>query len=132
KWLRLGEKNTNLIILCGMSAVFTALFGTPLTATVFSIEVVSIGILHYSALLPCFLASLVSYAVALALGVAPTAYLLAGGPALRALPLLQTGVLAAACAVVSIAFCAAMHAGARLYRRFFPRPWLRILVGSAL
>ena len=133
KWLRLGEKNTNLIILCGMSAVFTALFGTPLTATVFSIEVVSIGILHYSALLPCFLASLVSYAVAVALGMEPTAYLLTGGPELlHALPLLQTGLLAAACAVVSIVFCAAMHQSTALYRRLFPRPWVRILAGSAL
>lgn len=29
KWLRLNERNMNLIVLCGMSALFTALFGTP-------------------------------------------------------------------------------------------------------
>ena len=46
KWLRLNERNMNLIVLCGMSALFTALFGTPVAATVFSLEVVSVGILH--------------------------------------------------------------------------------------
>jgi len=36
--LRLGEKDLPLATLCGMSAVFSALFGTPLTATVFAME----------------------------------------------------------------------------------------------
>ena len=37
----------NLIYRC--SAVFSALFGTPLTATVFAMEVISVGIIYYSA-----------------------------------------------------------------------------------
>ena len=60
KRLRLDERNMNLIVLCGMSALFTALFGTPVAATIFSMEVVSVGILHYSALFPGLFASLVS------------------------------------------------------------------------
>lgn len=130
--LRLGSKSTNVVILCGMSAMFTALFGTPLAATVFSIEVVSIGILHYSALLPCLLSSLVAFGVAHALRVIPTVYVLMGGPALEFLPLLKTGLLAVLCALLSIAFCVAMHQASHLYKRFFPRPWARILAGSAL
>lgn len=130
--LHLGNKNTNLIILCGMSATFTALFGTPLAATVFSIEVVSIGILHYSALLPCLLSSLVAFGVTYFLQVAPTAYILLGAPALHALPLLRTGLLAILCALLSIVFCEAMHRFSHLYKRLFPRAWVRILVGSGL
>ena len=34
--LRLDEKDQKLIIMCGMSAAFSALFGTPVTAAVFS------------------------------------------------------------------------------------------------
>ncbi len=51
--LKLDEKDMRLVTLCGMSAVFAALFGTPLTATIFALEVISVGILYYSGLIPC-------------------------------------------------------------------------------
>ena len=38
--------------MCGMSAVFSAIFGTPITATIFSMEVISVGVMYYSALVP--------------------------------------------------------------------------------
>ena len=40
--LKLDEKDSSLVIMCGMSAVFAALFGTPLTATFFAMEVLSL------------------------------------------------------------------------------------------
>lgn len=39
--------------MCGMSAVFSALFGTPVAAAIFPLEVISIGVLYYAALVPC-------------------------------------------------------------------------------
>lgn len=50
KLLHLGEKDLPLATLCGMSGVFSALFGTPLTATVFALEVISVGVLYYAGL----------------------------------------------------------------------------------
>ncbi len=47
------EKDKHIMIMCGMSAAFSALFGTPMAAAIFSMEVVSVGIMHYSALVPC-------------------------------------------------------------------------------
>ncbi|MEG1448343.1 MAG: chloride channel protein, partial [Oscillospiraceae bacterium] len=51
--LRLEQKDMTVITMCGMSGAFSALFGTPLTAAVFSMEVISVGIMHYSAIVPC-------------------------------------------------------------------------------
>ena len=59
--LHLGEKDLPLATLCGMSAVFAALFGTPLTATVFALEVISVGVLYYAGLIPCLMAASVAY-----------------------------------------------------------------------
>ena len=130
--LRLGERNMNLIVMCGMSAVFTALFGTPLSATVFSLEVVSVGIVHYSALFPCLLASLVTTGVTRLLGVHPEGYVLMGGPALDWQFMLRTGLLAVACALLSMAFCELMHKTNHLYKKYLPNQYLRVLAGAAI
>ncbi|MBR7077005.1 MAG: chloride channel protein, partial [Lachnospiraceae bacterium] len=58
--LKLGKTEVMIMTMCGMSAAFSAMFGTPLTATIFAMEVVSIGILHYSAIVPCAVSSLVA------------------------------------------------------------------------
>ena len=132
KWLRLNERNMNLIVLCGMSALFTALFGTPVAATVFSLEVVSVGILHYSALFPGLFASLVSLGVTRWMGLRGEGWTLLGMPELSPLAVLQVGGLAIACALVAILFCVVMHGSARLYQRVLPNPYLRVLAGAAL
>ncbi len=46
-----------MVVMCGMSAVFSALFGTPITAAVFALGVTSVGIMYYSALVPCLMSS---------------------------------------------------------------------------
>ena len=63
-----------LATLCGMSGVFAALFGTPLTATVFALEVISVGVLYYAGLVPCLTAALTGYLVSVLMGVPPTRF----------------------------------------------------------
>lgn len=132
KWLRLDERNMNLMVMCGMSALFTALFGTPLAATVFSLEVVSVGIVHYSALFPCLMSSLVTLGITGLLGVEPEAYHLMGQPDLGLEALALTGVLAVLCALLSMVFCVLMHQTAHAYKHFLPNQYVRVLVGAAL
>ena len=48
----LDAKDSRVMVMCGMSAAFSALFGTPLTAVCFSMEVVSVGVMYYAALVP--------------------------------------------------------------------------------
>ena len=130
--LRLGERNMNLIVLCGMSGLFTALFGTPVAATVFSLEVISVGILQYSALFPSLFSSLIARGITHLMGLQPLGWALLGRPELSPLSLLRVGGLAVLCALVSILFCVAMHGAAHLYQRLLPNRYLRILAGAAL
>ena len=64
--LHLGEKDLPLATLCGMSGVFSALFGTPLTATLFAMMVVDVGLMLTVAFVPGFLAALIAYGISLA------------------------------------------------------------------
>ena len=66
--------------MCGMSAVFAAVFGTPLTAAVFSIEVASVGMIASTAVLPCVLSSMTAAYIARLLGAEAEAYVLQGVP----------------------------------------------------
>ena len=131
-WMRLDEKDHRTITMCGMSAAFAALFGTPLAAAVFSMEVVSVGVMYYAALVPCVLSALIGTGVAQWFGVPPTAFTLAGVPEFMPLPLLQTAVLGVLFALLSILFCRMMHVAPKLYARLFPNPVLRAAAGGAL
>lgn len=130
--LKLTEGETRLMTMCGMSAVFSAVFGTPLTAAVFSIEVASVGTISSTAVLPCILSSMTAAYIARLLGAAGEAYVLQGVPALSLNSLWPALVLGLVCALVSIVFCEVMHASHRAFSRYFPNRYVRVAVGAAL
>ena len=129
--LRLGEKDLPLATLCGMSGVFAALFGTPLTATIFALEVISVGVLYYAGLLPCFTASLTGYYIALVMGVEPTRFTVAM-PALEWGTLGLTALLAVGCALVSILFCRGLHITEHAAACWMKNGFVRAVVGGAV
>ena len=130
RWLKLDDKDLRLITMCGMSAVFAAIFGTPLTATLFAMEVISVGVLYYTAIIPCILSALVGFGLSLKLGVIPVRFDLPPAPALSVLPAIQVAMLAALCALVSILFCVAMHRSSALYQKYLPNPYLKAAAGG--
>ena len=126
------DKDKHIMIMCGMSAAFSALFGTPMAAAVFSMEVVSVGVMYYAALVPCVISSLVASMVARYFGVSQELFLIEKIPAFRFLPAVKISVLAILCAGVSILFCIMLHSSDHLYKRFFKNAYIRIFVGGCL
>lgn len=131
---RLGfsQADRRVLVVCGMASAFSALFGTPLTSAVFAMEVVHVGVMHYAALVPATLSSLVAALLARSLGQAPTAFLVAQVPEMSLLSLLQTVILGVLCALVSILFCQCLHVAHDFYQRFLPNPYLRAAVGGGI
>ena len=129
---RLDEKDMHLITLCGMSGVFSALFGTPLTAAFFSMEVISIGIIHYSAFIPCIVSSLAAYAVSLCFGLEPVRFSLNVFPELSVINIVKVMILGSLCAVVSILFCEILHKSNKLLKRFIPNSYVRVFLGGSI
>ena len=125
------KEDRNIMIMCGMSAAFSALFGTPIAAAVFSMEVVSVGIMHYAALLPCAISSLIARAIALyVFGIASPSYEILELPAFD----LNTGLIISGfsilCGLLSIFFCVSLHKTSALYQKLFANPYLRAFVGG--
>ena len=115
---------------CGMAAFFSALFGTPLAATLFGIMVEDVGLAFSVAFVPGFAAALIAYGVSLACGIAPTHFGLTA-PALSIDTALLAAVLGAACALVSRGFCWLLHTMEHEMPRRLPNPWVRAVVGGA-
>ena len=127
--LRLDDKDLRIATLAGMAAFFSALFGTPLTAAIFSIVVISVGVMYHAAMFPCLTAALTAYGVSLLLGVEPTRFTVEM-PALAADTMLRVSVLAVLCALVSVLFCGVMHTAEHLMEKYFPNPWIRAAAGG--
>ena len=61
---RLGfdESDVRVLSMCGMAGCFSAMFGTPITAAIFVLEVICVGTLQHSAFLPCVTCSCSAWA----------------------------------------------------------------------
>ena len=126
------KKNMSILIMCGMSAVFSALFGTPLTATLFSMEVVSVGIFYYAAFVPCLCSSLVSFMIAQLFGCHKVAFPMSTAFEVDMIVVLKLVVFAFVVALFSIVFVSMMHCSHRTFKKYFHNPYIRVSVGGLI
>lgn len=128
---KLDERDMSLVIMCGMSAVFSSLFGTPITAAFFAMGVISVGVIYYAGLVPCIASALVAYKVSQLFGSHSASFDISKFvPELNTVSVIQTGVLAALCALVSIIFCVAMKYSHYKLKVTFNNTYIRAFVGG--
>ena len=133
KRLGLSETDKKTMIMCGMSAAFAGLFGTPMAAAIFSMEVVSVGIMHYAALLPCVLASYIAADISLHFGATPMSFDIAVIPDFDLKGGFYTCLFAIGFGLVSMLFCICLHRFEEGARLLFPNAYVRAAVcGSIL
>lgn len=129
---KLDEKDMHICVLCGMSGLFSALFGTPLTATIFAMEVISVGIFYYSAFVPCIVSALVSFSITSLMGLKPAMYILTSVPQVDMWTVIKVAVLGVGCAVMGILFCLSLRFSHKYSKRFIKNDYLRVVVGGLL
>jgi H+/Cl- antiporter ClcA len=57
------------LVICGISAGFASVFGTPIAGAIFGVEVLMVGSVLYEVLFPCFIAGVTAYQVSSAIGI---------------------------------------------------------------
>lgn len=72
--LKFSERDRKKLVICGISAGFASVFGTPISGAIFGVEVLIVGIIMYDVLLPSFIAGFAAYTTAKLLGVNYTYY----------------------------------------------------------
>ena len=129
---RFDDKDKHVMIMCGMSAAFSALFGTPMAAAILPMEMVSVGVMYYIALVPCVISSLIAHGIAYSFGVSNEMFIIRSIPKFGIISSIEISVLAILCALVSILFCVLLHKSEDLYKRFFANPYVRAIVGGCI
>lgn len=132
KVCRLKEEDKHILIMCGMSAAFSALFGTPMAAAIFSMEIVSVGVMYYAALVPCVMASLIASRFAADMGIHPEHFQVMHVPDMNILTGAETILLGVLCAGLSVVFCILLHKTGDIYRKYLKNPYVRVFVAGCL
>lgn len=66
---RFDDAGRKKLVICGISAGFAAVFGTPIAGAIFGVEVLFAGIILYDVLLPSFIAGIMAYQISSVLGI---------------------------------------------------------------
>ena len=132
KLLKFDAKDTKIMIMCGMSACFAALFGTPAAAAIFSMEVVSVGAMQYSAIVPCVLAALIANGISMLTGSHGTHFTVGEIPDLTLITGSKMLVMAVLFACASILLCVTLHNASKIYSKFIKNDYIKIIVAGLL
>lgn len=124
------ESYQDLAIMCGMSAGFSAVFGSQIAAALFALEISCVGILPLGGLFPCVVSSLTAGTIARAMGVHGVSFILTASTA-DVIFYGQVVALSLACGLLSTIVCYTFAGVRSGLERLFPNPYLRVLVGSA-
>ncbi|QOP44666.1 voltage-gated chloride channel [Sulfurimonas sediminis] len=72
--LKFHKQDRKKLVVCGISAGFATVFGTPIAGAIFGVEVLIIGVIMYDVLLPSFIAGFAAFTTAQFLGIEYTYY----------------------------------------------------------
>jgi H+/Cl- antiporter ClcA len=133
KILKLNPAAVRILLMAGVAAGFGSIFGTPIAATVFALEVLVVGRMQYDALVPCFIAAVAADWVCHAWGIGHTNYQVAVASSdFRLEPWLFGKVMVAALAfgITAKLFAESSHRLTAGFNKCISRPELRPVVGG--
>lgn len=132
KLLKLNSDDMHIITMAGTSSVFAALFGTPVTAAIFSLEVISVGAMNFTGFMPCIVSASSAYYIASLAGISPMRFDGVMFYNLSAGVIAKVIILAIACAILSIIFCLAIRKSEHLAKKIYPNRYFRAFFGGLI
>jgi H+/Cl- antiporter ClcA len=127
---RFGPTDRKKLVICGISAGFASVFGTPIAGAIFGVEVLFVGVLMYDVLLPSFVSGITAYQVSTALGTQYFAHSVLLTPVFHEgffLKVVLSGIFFGICSFLFIELLAGIEKASRAMR--LPKP-LKAIIGG--
>lgn len=139
KLLKWQHEKKRILLMSGMAAGFSAVFGTPIAGCIFALEVPTSGKIKYEALFPCLFAAGVAHYTCLACGVSHTHYTIGFHQELGSFFSLQNCLLllkvllgGAIFGWVAFVFANGTHTLKKVTATYIPNPYLIPVLGAIL
>ena len=130
--LRLDDVDRRKLVICGISAGFATVFGTPIAGALFGVEVLVLGQMFYDVLFPSFVAGIVGYHVATKLGAQYAHVPVCIPPQMTGWSMVEIILIGVWCGIIALFFIEAMKLSHRSFDRFFKSRLLKAVVGGVL
>ncbi len=131
KLFKLNDEEIKIATICGMSAFFSALFGTPLGAAVFTVEVLFSKRLSFKSIIPSLISSFSALIIAKGLLAHGESFPMAV-PEISLDLIWKTAVLILASAIICVIWVWGLDYTKKIFCKYLKNEYLRIFVGGGL
>ena len=133
KIFKLSNLDRKIILVAGISAGFSSVFGTPLAGAIFALEVMVIGRIKFNAMLPSFLAAVFANYFCNLWDIAHhTHYTIAAITAITPATVLWSLLAGIIFGLVSMLFSKSTHFWGNLFKKYISYPPLRPVIGGVV
>lgn len=127
---RFDDSDRKKLVICGISAGFSSVFGTPIAGAIFGVEVLMVGSVLYEVLFPCFIAGVTSYQVSSAIGITYFYHPLHFVPVFKELFFIKVALAGIFFGIVSFILVELLNVGKDLAERLRVWPPLKGIIGG--
>ena len=128
---KLDEEARHITVMCGMAALFSAVFGTPLAAAIFVLEVIMTR-LCFAGAIPVLFSSITAFLISQMLHVKPERFSIGKIPRASFSLIWKISLITVAAITVAFVFCKGLSLGKAFAKKIFKNEFLRIAVGGSI
>ena len=130
--LKFNDEDRKKLVICGISAGFAAIFGTPISGAVFGIEVLFVGVILYDVLLPSFVSGITAFYITNLMGITRPTYIVDFSAGITEFIILKIAFAGVVFGLCSFLFIEIMNRTEKLAKQIKVHFLLKGLIGGSV